>query len=111
MRINVQDLKANGTRVPNPLRQLWDLGHSVRLDYIRQSLISSGELRRLIRDHGLRGITSNPVIFEQAIAGSHEYADLIGDLHARRLDAVAIYGDLSRGPAPLAQSGTRQPDH
>jgi transaldolase len=40
-------------------------------------------------------ITSNPAIFEQAIAGSREYADLIGDLHARRLDALSIYETLA----------------
>ena len=88
MRMSVQGVKANGTRAPNPLRQLLELGQSVWLDYIRQSLISSGELQRLIHDDGLRGITSNPAIFEQAIAGSREYADLIGGLHARRLRAA-----------------------
>jgi hypothetical protein len=95
MRMNVQGVKANGTLGPNPLRQLLELGHSVWLDYIRQSLISSGGLQRLIHDDGPRGITSNPAIFEQTIAGSREYADLIGDLHARRLDAVAIYESLA----------------
>jgi hypothetical protein len=54
MRMNVQSVRANGTRGPNPLRQLLELGQSVWLDYIRQSLISSGELQRLIHDDGLR---------------------------------------------------------
>lgn len=95
MRMNVEGMKANVARDSNPLRQLALLGQSVWLDYIRQSLISSGELQRLINEDGLRGITSNPAIFEQAIAGSREYADLIGDLRARRLDAVSTYETLA----------------
>jgi hypothetical protein len=46
----------------NPLRALQVLGQSVWLDYIRRSLITSGELRRLIDEDGLRGVTSNPAI-------------------------------------------------
>ena len=57
----------------NPLKQLETFGQSFWLDYIRRDLIASGELRRLIEEDGLRGITSNPSIFEKAIAGSHEY--------------------------------------
>ncbi|MFQ5695342.1 MAG: transaldolase, partial [Terriglobia bacterium] len=51
----------------NPLRKLQQQGQSVWLDYIRRSLLTSGELGRLIGD-GLRGVTSNPTIFEKAIA-------------------------------------------
>src|SRR5215468_7394936 len=58
----------------NPLRALQVFGQSVWLDYIRRSLITSGELRRLIDEDGLRGVTSNPSIFEKAIAGSTDYA-------------------------------------
>ena len=58
----------------NPLRTLNDYGQSVWLDYIRRSLISSGELKRLIDDDGLRGVTSNPAIFEKAITGSTDYS-------------------------------------
>ena len=57
----------------NPLRQLGTLGQSIWLDYIRRDLIAGGELRRLIEEDGLRGMTSNPAIFEKAIAGSQEY--------------------------------------
>ena len=89
--MNIEVMTGNRARGANPLRKLADLGQSVWLDYIRQSLLSSGELQRLIHDDGLRGITSNPAIFEQAIAGSREDADLIGDLHARRLGALSIY--------------------
>jgi transaldolase/glucose-6-phosphate isomerase len=54
------------------LHQLADLGQAIWLDYIRRSFITSGDLQALI-DQGLRGITSNPTIFEKAIAGSADY--------------------------------------
>lgn len=57
----------------NPLQQLYSEGQSFWLDYIRRDLITSGELKRMIRDEGLRGMTSNPTIFEKAISGSDEY--------------------------------------
>ena len=57
----------------NPLKALNAFGQSVWLDYIRRSLISTGELARLIEQDGLRGVTSNPSIFEKAITGSTDY--------------------------------------
>ena len=57
----------------NPLLLLAELGQSVWYDYITRDLLSSGELKRLIEDDGLRGMTSNPTIFEKAIAGSQLY--------------------------------------
>jgi len=50
-------------------------GQSVWLDFIRRNLITSGELKRLIDQDGLRGITSNPSIFEKAITGSTDYTN------------------------------------
>ena len=58
------------------LHELTDLGQAVWLDYIRRSFIESGELQKLI-DQGLRGITSNPTIFKQAIAGSTDYDEAL----------------------------------
>jgi transaldolase/glucose-6-phosphate isomerase len=57
----------------NPLRGLQEYGQSVWLDYIRRDLLENGELQRLIADDGLRGMTSNPAIFEKAIADSTLY--------------------------------------
>ncbi|HPS03006.1 MAG TPA: transaldolase family protein, partial [Candidatus Sumerlaeota bacterium] len=57
----------------NPLIQLGIFGQSLWLDYIRRDLIASGNLRRLIEEDGLRGMTSNPAIFEKAISGSPDY--------------------------------------
>jgi transaldolase/glucose-6-phosphate isomerase len=75
----------------NPLRALRDFGQSVWLDYIRRSLLTTGELRRLIDDDGLRGVTSNPAIFEKAIAGSTDYDEAFAAMGGERLDAKARY--------------------
>src|ERR1700686_4654682 len=75
----------------NPLKLLQQLGQSVWLDYIRRDLFSSGELQRLIDEDGLRGMTSNPAIFEKAIAGSADYAYILQELHAQNLSAQEIY--------------------
>ena len=61
----------------NPLRDLHRFGVSVWYDYVSRSLIGSGELARLIREDGVRGVTSNPTIFEKAIGGSTDYDDAI----------------------------------
>jgi transaldolase len=79
----------------NPLKQLETLGQSIWLDYIRRDLIASGELRRLIEEDGLRGMTSNPSIFEKAITGSHDYDEDIRALSLEKKDVQAIYETLS----------------
>ena len=66
----------------NPLRDLHRFGVSVWYDYVSRSLISSGGLARLIAEDGVRGVTSNPSIFEKAIGGSADYDDAIRR-HAR----------------------------
>ena len=60
-------------KAANPLIQLQTFGQSIWLDYIRRDLMKGGELQRLIKEDGLRGMTSNPAIFEKAIAGSTQY--------------------------------------
>jgi transaldolase / glucose-6-phosphate isomerase len=80
----------------NPLKELNRYGQSVWLDYIRRSLIVGGELRRLIDEDGLRGVTSNPAIFEKAIAGSRDYEAQLKEFARRRdLDAKAAYEILA----------------
>ncbi len=64
----------------NPLLQLHNYGQSIWLDYISRQFITSGGLDKLIREDGLRGVTSNPTIFEKAISGSRDYGDSIRDL-------------------------------
>lgn len=79
----------------NPLKELETLGQSVWLDYIRRDLMASGELRRLIEEDGLRGMTSNPSLFEKAIADSHEYDEDIRTLALAGNEAEAIYETVS----------------
>ena len=80
----------------NRLHKLQALGQSIWLDYIRRDLLSSGELRRLIEEDGLRGITSNPAIFEKSITGSHYYDDDIRTMALEGKDVKAIYEGLSQ---------------
>src|SRR5437016_1218638 len=75
----------------NPLRGLSEYGQSVWLDYIRRSLITSGELKRLVAEDGLRGVTSNPSIFEKAIVGSTDYESVIESKESAGLDATGLY--------------------
>src|SRR5436190_12520321 len=55
-------------------------GQSVWLDFIRRTLISGGELKRLVDEDGLGGVTSNPAIFEKAIEGSEDYRAAIEEI-------------------------------
>jgi transaldolase len=80
----------------NPLKALEKLGQSIWLDYIRRDLIISGELRRLIGEDGLKGMTSNPSIFEKAIAESEIYDKDIHDLAKKKKNAKTIYETLSQ---------------
>ncbi|MGH9571783.1 MAG: bifunctional transaldolase/phosoglucose isomerase, partial [Candidatus Angelobacter sp.] len=87
-----EQTRASGT---NPLLDLQKMGQSIWLDYIRRNLITSGELQRLIDHDGLRGITSNPSIFEKAITGSTDYADYLQQLQAQKLSAGEIFERLA----------------
>ena len=80
----------------NPLKTLGIFGQSIWLDYIRRDLITSGQLRRLIEEDGLRGMTSNPSIFEKAIAGSHEYDEDIRTMAREGKGVKTIYEILSQ---------------
>jgi transaldolase len=80
----------------NPLKQLETLGQSIWLDYIRRDLIASGQLRRLIEEDGLRGMTSNPSIFEKAIGDSHDYDADIQAMVREGKGTKAIYEALSQ---------------
>ena len=80
----------------NPLKELGTLGQSLWLDYIRRDLIASGKLRRLIEEDGLRGMTSNPSIFEKAIADSHDYDEDIRAIAFSGKGAETIYETLSQ---------------
>jgi transaldolase/glucose-6-phosphate isomerase len=83
-------------KATNPLKDLLNYGQSVWLDYIRRDLFTTGELKRLIAEDGLRGMTSNPAIFDKAIADSNYYTDLLQSLKSRTdLDATGRYEILA----------------
>src|SRR4051812_32714445 len=77
------------------LAALTAAGTSVWLDQIRRSMIEGGELQRLIDEYSLRGVTSNPAIFEKAILGSSDYDDQIVELAEQGHDARAIYDEVA----------------
>jgi transaldolase / glucose-6-phosphate isomerase len=80
----------------NPLKELLDYGQSMWLDYIRRDLFTTGKLKQMIADDGLRGMTSNPSIFEKAIADSSLYDDQLKSLAARNdLDATGRYEQIA----------------
>ena len=80
------------TTTTNPLRELHKYGQSLWLDYIRRNLLTSGELKSLVENDGLGGVTSNPAIFEKAITGSTDYAEALAELQKRKdLDAMGVY--------------------
>lgn len=80
----------------NPLRELHELGQAIWLDYIRRSLITSGGLKRLVDEDGLSGITSNPTIFDKAIAGSTDYDDTLRRVLAKdpKAEPMALFDIL-----------------
>jgi transaldolase/glucose-6-phosphate isomerase len=83
-------------KATNPLKDLLKYGQSVWFDYIRRDLLTSGDLKRLINEDGLRGMTSNPSIFEKAIADSTLYSDILQSLRPRTdLDAKGRYEILA----------------
>jgi transaldolase / glucose-6-phosphate isomerase len=83
-------------KATNPLKDLLKYGQSVWFDYIRRDLLTSGDLKRLINEDGLRGMTSNPSIFEKAIADSTLYSDILQSLRSRTdLDAKGRYEILA----------------
>jgi transaldolase len=78
----------------NPLRRLTELGQSVWYDYIRRDLYQGPELRRLIENDDLRGMTSNPTIFAKAIVETELYDEAIGRLAANAASAEEIFEAL-----------------
>ncbi len=86
----------------NPLRRLEQLGQSIWLDYIRRRMITSGELQRLIDEDGLKGITSNPAIFEKAIAQSQDYDEAMRAMVKEGKNVTEVYHDLTVADVQMA---------
>jgi transaldolase/glucose-6-phosphate isomerase len=84
------------SKATNPLQALLGYGQSMWLDYIRRDLITGGGLKKMIEEDGLRGMTSNPAIFEKAIGESSLYDDILKSLSSRSdLDTTARYEQIA----------------
>jgi len=81
--------------MPSRAQRLLDLGQSVWLDFIRRGHLVSGEFDGLVRDAGVVGVTSNPTIFQQAIAQSHDYDEAISARIANGLEGPALFESLA----------------
>ena len=78
----------------NPLAQLAEAGQSVWYDLMERALITTGKLQKLIDEDDLRGLTSNPTIFEKAIGGSEDYNDSLRELAEKNFSTNDIYESL-----------------
>ena len=85
----------NAKATKNPLLQLLDYGQSMWLDYIRRDLFTTGKLQQMIANDGLRGMTSNPSIFEKAIADSSLYDDYLQTLGKKGLKPIDVYEQIA----------------
>jgi transaldolase len=83
------------SKVGSPVRALLSFGQSPWLDFIQRGLLTSGELEHMISEWGISGLTSNPVIFEKAIAHTREYESDIATLAKEGLSAEEIYEALA----------------
>src|SRR5579864_1162344 len=79
----------------NPLKALLAYGQSPWMDYIRRDLLTTGELKKYIDNDGLRGMTSNPAIFEKAIVGSDLYKDVLDSPETKKLDAKGVFEKIA----------------
>ena len=95
------------TGVNANLKTLTDAGVSVWLDQISTTLLAGGELARMVAQDSLRGVTSNPSIFEKAIVATTDYDDLIETLAGQGEDARAIYDAIAVGDVQRASDVLR----
>src|SRR3981189_2993058 len=79
----------------NPLKGLLAYGQSPWMDYIRRDLLTGGGLQKYIDNDGLRGMTSNPAIFEKSITGSTLYSDILNSPEAKTLNAKQLFEKIA----------------
>jgi transaldolase len=89
----IPNISTGGTT--NPLKGLLAYGQSPWMDYIRRDLLTSGQLNKYIENDGLRGMTSNPAIFEKAITGSNLYGDMLASPDAKKLTAKSLFEKIA----------------
>ena len=94
------------TSQSDPLEELRSAGQSIWLDYISRGLLTSGELARMVREEYVSGVTSNPTIFQKAIAGSTDYDEVLKKLAERGpvsgYDAFILLGAEDSGWLPTS---------
>src|ERR687893_84814 len=78
----------------NPLTEIMKLGQSIWYDNIRRAELTGGHLQKRINEDDLRGVTSNPTIFEKAITGSTDYDEQLRELVQAGKSVGEIYEDL-----------------
>ncbi|MBI5563072.1 MAG: bifunctional transaldolase/phosoglucose isomerase [Deltaproteobacteria bacterium] len=91
----------------NPLLELKKTGQSIWYDNLRRYIITSGELRRMIKEYGVTGVTSNPSIFEKAVSGGAEYDADIAVLAREGLSTAAMLDNLVATDIRLAADAFR----
>ncbi len=79
----------------NPLLRLGRLGQSIWLDFISRGMLNGGQLRDLIEQDGLSGVTANPTIFENAITGSHDYDTAVRSMVLKNMGPQSMYETLA----------------
>src|SRR5260221_11804615 len=101
-----------GAKGVNPLKALLEFGQSPWMDYIRRDLLTSGGLKKMIQEHGLMGMTSNPPIFEKAITARKDYSDILESPEAKKLDGKGVDEKIAIRAAQcgtqIFKRGTRQ---
>ncbi len=95
MSTSIRNNTSNATPTSNPLLTLSAAGQSIWLDYIRRDLIESGELAKMIANDGLAGMTSNPAIFERAVATDPTYQGFLRNFAGDRRNVKAAYEALA----------------
>ena len=85
----------NAVQGENPLRGLLAYGQSPWLDFIRRNILLNGDLKKMIANDGLRGMTSNPAIFEKAITAGDDYNDIIHAQGAKSSSAMVLYEKIA----------------
>jgi transaldolase len=85
----------NSAQGANPLKGLLAYGQSPWLDFIRRNILLNGDLKKMIQEDGLRGMTSNPAIFEKAITAGDDYNDIINAPGAKSSTAMALYEKIA----------------
>jgi transaldolase / glucose-6-phosphate isomerase len=85
----------SSTQGANPLKGLLAYGQSPWLDFIRRNILLNGDLKKMINEDGLRGMTSNPAIFEKAITAGDDYNDIIKAPGAKSSTAMALYEKIA----------------